>query len=155
MMLFPISPERFIQIKDNKLQTKPIKGTRPRGANAEEDEKYRRELANSSKEKKELKLIVDMECANLEHISIPGTVKVTDLFNITAHPTIFHLDATIDCTLKPDISYEEILRATFPGSSTTGRPKGKAMEIIEKLEPIARGVYTGSIGYIDYRGSSI
>ncbi|NLB89372.1 MAG: anthranilate synthase component I family protein [Syntrophomonadaceae bacterium] len=149
-----ISPERFIQIKDNKLQTKPIKGTRPRGENAKEDEKYRQELANSSKEKKELKLIVDMECSNLESISIPGTVKVSDLYNITAHPTIFHLDATIDCTLKPHISYEEILRATFPGSSITGRPKRKAFKIIEELEPVARGIYTGSIGYIDFRGNS-
>lgn len=152
--IISISPERFIQIKDNKLETKPIKGTRPRGRNAQEDEKNRQELAHSSKEKRELKLVVDMECNNLEGISIPGTVKVSDLFNITTHPTIFHLDTTINCILKPNISYEEILKATFPGSSITGRPKRKAIKIIEELETSARGVYTGAIGYVDFRGNS-
>lgn len=148
-----ISPERFILIKDDYIETRPIKGTRPRGRNTEEDMRMRKELEESIKDRAELLMIVDLERNDLGRISRPGTVKVPELFRIKDYATIFHLDSIVTGRLKPGITYEEILRATFPGGSITGAPKIRSMEIIEELEPVCRGVYTGSIGYIDYRGN--
>lgn len=148
-----ISPERFILIDGDYIETRPIKGTRPRGRNPEEDKLMREELAYSIKDKAELLMIVDLERNDLGRISQPGTVKVPELFRIKDYATIFHLDSIVTGRLKPGITYEEILRATFPGGSITGAPKIRAMEIIEELEPVCRGIYTGSIGYIDYRGN--
>ncbi|SHG42340.1 aminodeoxychorismate synthase, subunit I [Thermosyntropha lipolytica DSM 11003] len=148
-----ISPERFILIAGDYIETRPIKGTRPRGRNPEEDRMLREELACSIKDKAELLMIVDLERNDLGRISRPGTVRVPELFRIKDYATIFHLDSIVTGRLKPGITYEEILRATFPGGSITGAPKIRAMEIIEELEPVCRGVYTGSIGYIDYRGN--
>lgn len=148
-----ISPERFILIDGDYIETRPIKGTRPRGRNLKEDKRMRKELAESIKDKAELLMIVDLERNDLGRISRPGTVKVPELFRIKDYATIFHLDSIVTGRLKPGINYEEILKAAFPGGSITGAPKIRSMEIIEELEPVCRGIYTGSIGYIDYRGN--
>ncbi|MBO8159789.1 aminodeoxychorismate synthase component I [Thermosyntropha sp.] len=148
-----ISPERFILVEGDYIETRPIKGTRPRGRNPKEDQALREELANSIKDKAELLMIVDLERNDLGRISRPGTVRVPELFRIKDYATIFHLDSIVTGRLKSGITYEEIIRATFPGGSITGAPKIRSMEIIEELEPVCRGVYTGSIGYIDYRGN--
>ena len=148
-----MSPERFVLVDGDYIETRPIKGTRPRGRNPEEDIRMRRELAKSTKEQAELLMVVDLERNDLGKISRPGTVKVLELFRIKEYATVFHLDSIIAGRLKPGTTYEEILRATFPGGSITGAPKIRSMEIIEELEPVCRGIYTGSVGYIDYRGN--
>ncbi len=148
------SPERFIQIKDRKVSTRPIKGTRPRGNNKEEDNYYRRELQNSEKDKSELLMIVDLERNDLSKVCAPDSVDVSELFKIEEYATVFHLVSTINGVLKEDSSAVKCMREAYPGGSITGAPKIRAMEIIEELEGIKRNIYTGSIGYFDLRGNS-
>lgn len=146
------SPERFLKVEKNIVETRPIKGTRPRGINVEEDKKYREELINSEKDKSELLMIVDLERNDLSKVCKPNTVKVTELFKIEEYSTVFHLVSTVVGELDKDISSIKCIKECFPGGSITGAPKIRAMEIIEELEKIRRGIYTGAIGYFDFRG---
>ncbi|BCZ45359.1 aminodeoxychorismate/anthranilate synthase component I [Clostridium gelidum] len=148
------SPERFLSITDGLVQTRPIKGTRPRGKNHEEDEKNKNELINSEKDKSELLMIVDLERNDLSKVCKPSSVKVTELFKLEEYETVFHLVATIEGKLKENVSAVKCIRECFPGGSITGAPKIRAMEIIEELEKLKRNIYTGSIGYFDLRGNS-
>ncbi|MGG7076836.1 aminodeoxychorismate synthase component I [Clostridium sardiniense] len=148
------SPERFIQIKDRKVSTRPIKGTRPRGINKEEDNYYRKELQNSEKDKSELLMIVDLERNDLSKVCKPNSVDVTELFKIEEYATVFHLVSTIEGVLEDGNSAVKCMREAYPGGSITGAPKIRAMEIIEELEGVKRNIYTGSIGYFDLRGNS-
>ena len=148
------SPERFLSITDGLVQTRPIKGTRPRGKNHEEDEKNKNELINSEKDKSELLMIVDLERNDLSKVCRPNSVKVTELFKIEEYATVFHLVANIEGKLKESVSSVKCIRECFPGGSITGAPKIRAMEIIEELEKLKRNIYTGSIGYFDLRGNS-
>lgn len=150
--ILSISPERYIKIKNGTIETRPIKGTRPRGKNEEEDRQLASELRNSKKDQAELSMIVDLEKQELAKVCQPGSITVRDLFKVTAYATVFHLDAIVSGKLDPHISIADVLRNTFPGGSITGTPKTKAIEVIEELEPTSRGVYTGTIGYIDCRG---
>jgi len=147
------SPERFIQIKDRVVQTRPIKGTRPRGNSLEEDKMYRESLLNSEKDKAELLMIVDLERNDLGRVAKTGSVKVLELFHLEEYATVYHLVATI--TAELDDNYHEIdcLKYAFPGGSITGAPKIRSMEIIDELEPTQRNVYTGCIGYIGFDGT--
>lgn len=147
------SPERFLKVRDGEVQTRPIKGTRPRGRNEEEDERNRTELINSGKEKSELLMIVDLERNDLSKVCAPHTVKVTDLFALETYATVFHLVATVTGQLQSGQTAVDCLAACFPGGSITGAPKIRAMEIIDELEPVRRGLYTGSIGYLGFDGS--
>ncbi|WP_320046145.1 aminodeoxychorismate synthase component I [uncultured Ilyobacter sp.] len=147
------SPERFIQVRDGTIETRPIKGTIARGTTPKEDMKNRKILETSEKDKSELLMIVDLERNDIGRISETGSVKVTELFSIEEYATVFQQVATITGKLKNDISTADILKATFPGGSITGAPKIRAMEIIDELEPTARNIYTGSIGYIGFDGS--
>jgi len=152
------SPEMFISIEDGIIRTRPIKGTRPRiGTAGPEADKInavnREELLTSSKEQAELNMIIDLERNDLARICAPGTRHVTQPRTIEAHPTVFHAAATIAGTLRKDVTFSDVLRATFPGGSITGAPKIRAMEIIDALEPTTRGLYTGSIGYIGIDGT--
>ena len=147
------SPERFLYIKDNKVCTRPIKGTRPRGKNIEEDIKNKLELENSEKDKSELLMIVDLERNDLSKVCKNNTVKVTELFKIEEYATVFHLVSTVEGELKENVSSVECMKECFPGGSITGAPKIRSMEIIEELEKIKRNIYTGSIGYFDVRGN--
>ncbi|MDD6660890.1 MAG: aminodeoxychorismate synthase component I [Lachnospiraceae bacterium] len=142
------SPERFLQMKNGHVQTRPIKGTRKRGETPEEDLCMRRELENSEKDKSELLMIVDLERNDLNRVCRPGSVKVTELFTVEEYATVFHLVSNIEGDLLPDKTVVDLLEAAFPGGSITGAPKYRAMEIIDELEHGQRGLYTGSIGYL-------
>lgn len=146
------SPERFIQKRKDQLETRPIKGTRPRGVNGPEDEKMKAELKASEKDKAELLMIVDLERNDFSRVARTGTVKVPELFTIEAYPTVFHLVSTVTCEVEDEFSPIDCIEASFPGGSITGAPKIRAMEIIDELEPTQRNIYTGSIGYIDFNG---
>lgn len=148
------SPERFIQIKDGIAHTRPIKGTRPRGNTIEEDEKNKLELINSEKDKSELLMIVDLERNDFSKVCKPGTVKVKELFALEEYATVFHLVSTIEGEIQDDVSAVKVMKECFPGGSITGAPKIRAMEIIEELEGLKRNIYTGAIGYFDFRGNS-
>jgi para-aminobenzoate synthetase component 1 len=147
------SPERFIKIDGNFIETRPIKGTRPRKENKEFNEKMKNELLNSEKDRAELVMIVDLERNDLGRVCEFGTVKVEELFRLETYATVFHLVSTIIGKLKPNYGFKEVIKATFPGGSITGAPKIRAMEIIEELEPVKRGIYTGSIGYLNLSGN--
>ena len=146
------SPERFIKCIDRKLETRPIKGTRPRGKNKEEDLKLQEELKNSEKDRAELLMIVDLERNDIGKISKIGSVKVPELFVIEPYANVNHLVATVVGELDEDKDVVDVIKGTFPGGSITGAPKIRAMEIIDELEPTKRNVYTGSIGYIGFNG---
>lgn len=146
------SPERFIKMKDRLIETRPIKGTRKRGRNSEEDKALREELLNSEKDKSELLMIVDLERNDLHRICELKSVKVTELFEVETYSTVFHLVSTIIGKLKEDYDFIDLVKATFPGGSITGAPKIRAMEIIDELENSRRNLYTGSLGYISFNG---
>lgn len=146
------SPERFIKIRNKIIETRPIKGTRPRGKNEEEDKKYREELLNSEKDKAELLMIVDLERNDLGKIARTGSVKVTELFHLEEYSTVYHLVSTVVAEVREDYDAIDSIVATFPGGSITGAPKIKSMEVIDELEPTQRNIYTGSVGYIGFNG---
>lgn len=148
------SPERFLRISGRRVQTRPIKGTRPRGRNHFEDEKLARELLESEKDRAELIMIVDLERNDLGRVCEYGSVRVPQLITLEAHPTVFHLVSTVEGLLEKNRDHIDCLRACFPGGSITGAPKIRAMEIIDELEPNQRCVYTGSIGYIGFNGET-
>jgi para-aminobenzoate synthetase component 1 len=145
------SPEMFITIRDRTISTKPIKGTRPRTRNSDKD--YKLELLRNEKEQAELNMIIDLERNDIARICVPGTRKVTQPRTIETYPTVFHAVATIAGQLRKDIVFSDIIKAMFPGGSITGAPKIRSMEIIDETEPTARGVYTGSIGFIGINGN--
>lgn len=148
------SPERFLRIdSDGKIETRPIKGTRPRGDSPQTDLALANELQNSPKDRAELTMIIDLERNDLGRICRFGSVKVTELLRLEKYPTVWHLVSTITGQLKENLQASEILAAVFPGGSITGAPKIRAMEIIEELEPYKRGIYTGSIGYLGFDGA--
>ncbi|KXZ39733.1 para-aminobenzoate synthetase component 1 [Alkalithermobacter thermoalcaliphilus JW-YL-7 = DSM 7308] len=147
------SPERFIKCVDKIIQTRPIKGTRPRGRTKKEDQMYKNELINSEKDKAELLMIVDLERNDLGKVCQIGSVKVPELFKLEEYSNVHHLVSTVIGKLKDECDAVDIIKATFPGGSITGAPKIRAMEIIDELEPNKRNVYTGSIGYIGFDGN--
>jgi para-aminobenzoate synthetase component 1 len=146
------SPERFIHLRGDSVETRPIKGTRPRGENPQQDEALADELLNSPKDRAENIMIVDLERNDLGRVCRYGSVKVTELAILEVFPTVFHLTSTIIGRLNEDKKAIDLLRAVFPGGSITGAPKVRAMEIIDEIEPTRRSVYTGSIGYLGFNG---
>jgi len=146
------SPERFIKLTDREIETRPMKGTRPRGKSKIEDEKLKEELVNNEKDRAELLMIVDLMRNDISRVSETGSVKVTELFHLEEYATVLQMIATIKSKLKEKLSAIDIIKATFPGGSITGAPKIRAMEIIDELEPTTRNIYTGSIGYIGFDG---
>lgn len=150
--LLSSSPERFISLRKGKLETRPIKGTRPRGETPEADEVLKQALLESEKDQSELLMIVDLERNDLSKVAKVGTVAVPELMVLESYPTVHHLVATVQATLKEGLSAIDVIRHTFPGGSITGAPKIRAMEVIETLEPTQRSVYTGSIGYLCVSG---
>ncbi|HVZ64716.1 MAG TPA: aminodeoxychorismate synthase component I [Lacunisphaera sp.] len=141
------SPERFLQLRGRTLSTFPIKGTRPRGATAVEDETMRAELVGSEKERAELLMIVDLLRNDLGRICTYGSIEVRKLHELQTFRTVHHLVAEIQGTLRDQVGPAEILKATFPGGSITGAPKIQAMRLISTLEPEARGAFSGAVGY--------
>jgi para-aminobenzoate synthetase component 1 len=146
------SPERFLRIQGDQVETRPIKGTRPRGKTPDEDEALAKELVSSVKDRAENTMIVDLERNDLGRVCRYGTVKVTELAILEMFPTVFHLTSTVVGRLREGKNGIDLLKATFPGGSITGAPKVRAMEIIDELEPTRRSIYTGNIGYLSFNG---
>lgn len=147
------SMERLLCLRDDQIETRPIKGTRRRGKTPTEDKKMRQELAQSQKDQSELLMIVDLERNDLHKICRPGSVSVPTLFAIEPYATVFHLVANVTGTLRPGQTAIDALMALFPGGSITGAPKWRAMEIIDELEFSRRQLYTGTIGYLSLNGN--
>ena len=146
------SPELFLRVEPmpngrRRVVTRPIKGTRPHAAGMDA------ELLASGKDAAELNMIVDLERNDLGRVCEVGTVRVTEPRTIEAHPTVYHGVATVEGVLRDDVTFVDLLRATFPGGSVTGAPKIRAMQIIDELEPVRRGAYCGAIGYLSGDGS--
>ncbi len=144
------SPERFIQRNNDRVETRPIKGTRPRGASDEEDKRLRLELLESKKDDAELSMIVDLLRNDLGKVCVRGTVRVAEHKRLEAYQNVYHLISIVEGELSRDYDSVDLITATFPGGSITGCPKIRAMEIIDELEPNRRHIYTGSIGYISF-----
>ena len=149
------SPERFLRLdaEHRRIETRPIKGTRPRGLGPMHDAALGRALAESEKDRAENVMIVDLLRNDLSRVCRPGTVRVPELFALEHHPTVHHLVSTVIGELEPEADAVDLIRAAFPGGSITGAPKVRAMEIIAELEPTQRGVYCGSIGYLSTSGA--
>ncbi|MCF2860062.1 aminodeoxychorismate synthase component I [Pseudoalteromonas sp. SMS1] len=147
-----VSPERFISVRSNHVETKPIKGTLPRLSDPVKDKAQAEILRNSSKDRAENVMIVDLLRNDLSKVAKPGSVNVPKLFEIESFPAVHHLVSTVTSELADGRSAVDQLEAAFPGGSITGAPKIRAMEIIEELEPHRRSAYCGSIGYISASG---
>jgi para-aminobenzoate synthetase component 1 len=146
------SPERFLRLSGDRVETRPIKGTRPRGKDPARDEALARELVNSFKDKAEHVMIVDLERNDIGRVCRFGTVRVSELMALEKYATVFHLTSTVEGRLRPGKNAVDLLKATFPGGSISGAPKVRSIEIIDELEPTRRSVYTGSIGYLSFDG---
>ncbi|GLX71444.1 anthranilate synthase component I family protein [Paenibacillus glycanilyticus] len=150
--LVSASPELLVEQNGNKLATRPIAGTRRRGRTEEEDRMMAEELRTSEKERAEHIMLVDLERNDLGRISEFGSVKVEELMVIEYYSHVMHLVSQVDGRLAEGKDAFDVIAATFPGGTITGAPKIRTMEIIEELEPVRRGPYTGSLGWIDYNG---
>jgi para-aminobenzoate synthetase component 1 len=144
------SPERFLKVAGDSVETRPIKGTKPRGKDSAQDSLLAQELLDSIKDRAENVMIVDLERNDIGRVCQYGSVKVTELAILETFPTVFHLTSTVVGRLRPGVNRIDLLKATFPGGSITGAPKVRAMEIIDELEPTRRSVYTGAIGYLSF-----
>lgn len=148
------SPECFLTMKDGRMVTRPIKGTRPRGTDAESDWSQAADLLASPKERAELVMITDLLRNDLGRVCEFGSVKVSGLCELERYAQVQHLVSTVEGRLRPEVDHVEALLQCFPGGSISGAPKKRALEIIEELEPHPRGVYTGALGYFGFDGSS-
>jgi para-aminobenzoate synthetase component I len=146
------SPERFLRIQDGEVETRPIKGTRPRGPTPELDSALQSELLASSKDRAENVMIVDLLRNDLGRVCEYGSIKVHELCRLETYQYVHHLVSQVRGLLRTDKGPIDLLRAAFPGGSVTGAPKIRAMEIIAELEPTARGPYCGSLGCIGFDG---
>ena len=148
-----LSPERFIQCSNREVETRPIKGTRPRGATPEEDQALAEQLLISTKDRAENVMIVDLLRNDLGRVCKPGSIRVPQLCRLESYPNVHHLVSVVQGTLADSYTPLSLLEAALPGGSITGAPKIRAMQIIDELEPCQRSVYCGSLGYVDVRGS--
>ena len=148
------SPEQFLRKRGSSLETRPIKGTCPRGADKEADHQQEAALRDSEKDRAELLMIVDLERNDLGRVAEFGSVRVEGLYKLEHYARVIHQTARIHASLRSDKDIYDALVSLFPGGSITGAPKIRAMEIIEELEPSRRGVYCGSIGYIGFDGDA-
>ncbi|MDB6065085.1 MAG: para-aminobenzoate synthase, subunit [Pedosphaera sp.] len=148
------SPELFMRLSGSHILTRPIKGTRPRSADANRDAQLTYELQTSPKEMAELVMITDLLRNDLGRICEYGSVQVPELVRLERYPQVQHLVSTVEGRLRPDVPHFAAFASCFPGGSITGAPKIRAMEIIDELEPTTRGPYTGALGYLGFNRES-
>ncbi|MBO1541633.1 aminodeoxychorismate synthase component I [Pseudomonas sp. OA65] len=147
-----LSPERFVKVSEGQVETRPIKGTRPRGPTPEEDAAHAAELLASPKDRAENLMIVDLLRNDLGRTCRIGSVRVPELFSLESYPNVHHLVSSVTGELAVDKDALDLIAGSFPGGSITGAPKIRAMQIIDELEPTRRGLYCGSLLYLDVRG---
>ncbi len=150
--ILSLSPERFLSLQGDVVETRPIKGTLPRLDDEAADRQQALKLAASEKDRAENLMIVDLLRNDIGRVAAPGSVSVPELFVVEPFPAVHHLVSTVRARLKPPLQATDLLRACFPGGSITGAPKVRAMQIIEELEPQRRNAWCGSIGYISFCG---
>ncbi len=147
------SPERLVRVQEGRIDTRPIAGTRPRGITPSEDAMYELELLLSEKERAEHIMLVDLARNDLGRVSRTGSVAVNELMTLEAYSHVRHIVSDVAGQLRPGVDAVEVIRAVFPGGTITGCPKVRCMEILRELEPVARELYTGSLGYIGVDGT--
>jgi len=147
------SPEALISIKNRKALLHPIAGTRPRAKTEVEDEKLAQDLLNDEKEKAEHLMLVDLGRNDLGRFCKPGSIEVTQFMQVEKYSHVMHLVSTITGELNESVTVLDALKATFPAGTLSGAPKVRAMEIIDELEPVTRGIYGGALGYFDFAGN--
>ena len=152
--ILSLSPEQFIRIRQGHVETRPIKGTRPRGRTPAEDAANREALLASAKDRAELLMIVDLERNDLSRVCEPDSVQVDALFALETYASVFHLVATVSGRLAAGQDAVSCLEACFPGGSITGAPRIRAMQLISEFEGLNRGLYTGSLGYFSFAGQA-
>ncbi|MFW6344897.1 MAG: aminodeoxychorismate synthase component I, partial [Halomonas sp.] len=150
--ILSLSPERFLECREGRVETRPIKGTRARGDTPEADRRLAEELQGSLKDRAENVMIVDLLRNDLGRVCRPGSVRVPRLCGLESYANVHHLVSVVTGTLAAGRTSLDLLAGAFPGGSITGAPKVRAMQIIDELEPSRRGVYCGSLGYVDRRG---
>ena len=150
--LLSLSPERFIEVQNGRVETRPIKGTRPRGSTPQLDQALAEELQRCEKDRAENLMIVDLLRNDLGRSCEPGSIRVPELFSLESYPNVHHLVSSITGRLRSDSDTIDLLMRAFPGGSITGAPKIRAMQIIEELEPVRRSLYCGSVGYLGCEG---
>jgi anthranilate synthase component 1 len=151
--LLSSSPERLVSIRGNTVSTRPIAGTRPRGATAEQDAALVRSLLDNEKERAEHVMLIDLERNDLGRVCAGGSVRVDEYMSVETYAHVHHIVSNVSGRLRNDVSPIGVIRALFPGGTITGCPKVRCMEIIAELEGVGRGAYTGSIGYLNRDGS--
>jgi len=147
------SPEILVRAIDGKVTTRPLAGTRPRGKTPDEDKRLEKELRADEKERAEHIMLVDLGRNDIGRVSLPGTVKVSELMDVERYSHVMHLVTNVDGKLRPDLTPIDALVACFPAGTVSGAPKIRAMEVIAELEPDKRGPYAGCVGYFSFSGA--
>ena len=147
------SPEILVRLEDNEVTVRPLAGTRPRGATESEDQQHEKDLLADPKELAEHLMLIDLGRNDIGRIASTGSVEVTEKFAIERYSHVMHIVSNVKGKLKPDMTPMDVLKATFPAGTLSGAPKVRAMEIIQELEPVKRGVYSGAVGYLSWNGN--
>ena len=147
------SPESLVRLEDEAVTVRPMAGTRPRGKTPESDLELERELLSDPKELAEHLMLIDLGRNDAGRVSQVGSVELTDKMVVERYSHVMHIVSNVEGRIKPELTAFDVLRATFPAGTVSGAPKIRAMEIIDELEPVKRGIYSGAVGYISWSGN--